>query len=266
VEVPDGVRPGSARSAALSVTQIRRHGPRPIANGFGNLWSKVTTADAYPASFCGLIDRRRDPRWIFARFHLNGAKALAKTMPVQTPGSETERPFRHLPPIDCNSRLGLLILSLEEGERNTLLSRRFPGGSLKIVASKAPRNLRRHTARVLIVDEADAMEVGAEGNPIRLGERRTMTFANRKIIIGSTPIFEDTSHVLRAYGESDRRVFEVPCPSCGAFTEIMWQHIVWPEGKPDEARFKCPHCNESIEERFKAGMVRQGQWRVTQPE
>ena len=46
----------------------------------------------------------------------------------------------------------------------------------------------------------------------------------------------------------------------------MWQHIVWPEGNPDEARFKCPHCNASIEERFKARMVRQGQWRVTQPE
>ena len=84
--------------------------------------------------------------------------------------------------------------------------RRFAGGSLKIVAAKAPRNLRRHTARVLIVDEADAMEVGAEGNPIRLGERRTLTFANRKIIIGSTPVFEDASHVLRSYGERPARL------------------------------------------------------------
>jgi hypothetical protein len=29
----------------------------------------------------------------------------------------------------------------EDGERNTLLSRRFTGGSLKIVAAKAPRTL-----------------------------------------------------------------------------------------------------------------------------
>jgi hypothetical protein len=35
---------------------------------------------SYPASLRGLIDHRREPRWIFARFHLNGAKA----MPVQT--------------------------------------------------------------------------------------------------------------------------------------------------------------------------------------
>jgi hypothetical protein len=33
---------------------------------------------------------RREPRWIFARFHLNVAKALAEAMPVQTPGSGSD--------------------------------------------------------------------------------------------------------------------------------------------------------------------------------
>ena len=61
----------------------------------------------------------------------------------------------------------------------------LPAVRSNVVAAKAPRNLRRHTARVLMVDEADACETGAEGNPIRLAERRTMSFANRKIIIGS---------------------------------------------------------------------------------
>jgi phage terminase large subunit GpA-like protein len=154
----------------------------------------------------------------------------------------------------------------EAGERNTLLSRRFPGGSLKIVAARAPRNLRRHTARVLLVDEADAMEIGAEGNPIRLGERRTLTFADRKIIIGSTPIFTDTSAVLREYGESDQRVYEVPCPHCGSFFEIMWGNIVWPEGEPEKAQCQCPHCSEMIDERLKHGMVHAGAWRATRPE
>jgi phage terminase large subunit GpA-like protein len=130
-----------------------------------------------------------------------------------------------------------------EGERNTLMSRRFPGGSLKIVAARAPRNLRRHTARILICDEADAFEVGAEGSPITLGTRRTLTFSNRKVIIGSTPIFEDTSAVLRAYGESDQRIFEVPCAACGAFHEIMWGMIEWPDGEPERAGYRCPSCN-----------------------
>ena len=148
-------------------------------------------------------------------------------------------------------------------DRNTLLSRRFPGGGLKVVSARAPRNLRRHTARILIVDEADAAETGAEGNPIRLAERRTLSFANRKIIVGSTPLFEDTSHVLRAYAESDARVFEVPCPECGAFTEILWPHIQWELEQPSTARFQCPHCKALVDERHKAGMVNLGRWRAT---
>ena len=162
---------------------------------------------------------------------------------------------------------GALADGAGDSERNTLLSRRFPGGgSLKIVAARAPRNLRRHTVRILLCDEADAFEVGAEGNPIRLAERRTLTFPNRKIIIGSTPIFTDTSHVLRAYGESDQRIYECPCPVCGALTEILWSHIVWPEGDPSLAAFVCPHCKEMVDERHKTTMVTAGRWRATRPE
>lgn len=153
-----------------------------------------------------------------------------------------------------------------DGDRNTLLSRRFPGGSLKVVAAKAPRNLRRHNVRVLLIDEADGMEVGHEGSPIRLAERRTLSFADRKIVLGSTPVFEATSHVLRAYGQSDARVFEVPCPECRGLTEILWQHIQWPEGRPEDAAFGCPHCGVLVPERHKPAMVSQGRWRATRPE
>ena len=110
----------------------------------------------------------------------------------------------------------------EDGERNTLLSRRFPGGSLKVVAAKAPRNLRRHNVRILFIDEADGMEATAEGSPIMLAERRTLSFPDRKIILGSTPVHDETSNVLRAYAQSDRRIFEVPCPECGAMYRNHW--------------------------------------------
>lgn len=161
---------------------------------------------------------------------------------------------------------GLIEADAEEGARNTLLHRRFPGGSLKVVAAKAPRNLRRHTVRVLFVDEADAMEPGPEGSPITLAERRTLSFADRKIVIGSTPLDEETSNVLRSYGASDQRVFEVPCPACGGFTEILWTHIEWQPGRPETAAFRCPHCEALIEERHKPQMVEAGRWRALRPE
>lgn len=154
----------------------------------------------------------------------------------------------------------------EEGERNTLLSRRFPGGSLKVVAAKAPRNLRRHNVRVLFMDEVDGMEATAEGSPILLAERRTLSFPDRKIVLGSTPVHEDTSHVLRAWAQSDGRIFEVPCPECGAFAEITWDAILWDEGQPDTARWRCPHCAAEVPERHKPGMVAGGHWRATRPE
>jgi phage terminase large subunit GpA-like protein len=150
--------------------------------------------------------------------------------------------------------------------RNTILSRQFPGGSLKIVASKSPRNLRRHTCRCHFIDEADAMQDGTEGSPIALAERRTLTFADTKIVMGSTPLDEETSHVCKAYAASDMRVFEVPCPACGTFTEILWQHIEWPAGEPERAAFRCPACNALVDESHKPGMVEQGQWRATRPE
>jgi len=50
----------------------------------GHVWTYMDPA------LCGLSDHRREPRWIFARFPLNGAKALAEAMPVQTPGSGSD--------------------------------------------------------------------------------------------------------------------------------------------------------------------------------
>ena len=104
-----------------------------------------------------------------------------------------------------------------------------------------------------------------EGDPIKLAEMRTLAFADRKILAGSTPVF-DHGPVSRLYAESDQRVFEVPCPDCGAFSEVRWAHLEWPEGCPEEAAWRCPECRSLIAERHKAGMVEAGRWRATAPQ
>ena len=157
-------------------------------------------------------------------------------------------------------------LSENRGGRDTMLARRFAGGSLRLVPSKSQRNLRRLTAKIILIDEADAMDAGAEGDPITLAEKRALTFPDRKIVLGSSPILTVTSRVLRAYGLSDARVYECPCPECGAFSEILWKHIVWPEGEPGKAVFECPHCDARIDEKHKPAMVEDGAWRATRPE
>lgn len=167
-------------------------------------------------------------------------------------------------------RVGRKTIKDNPEERNTLMARRFPGGSLKVLAARSPRNFRRHTAKVLVLDEVDAMAPTVEGPAPLLAERRTLSYPDRKIVKGSTPTFTETSEVLRCYAQSDQRIYEVPCPLCGAFTEILWQHIVWDQEdgvhQPETARFHCPHCEEDVAETHKGDMVANGRWRALRPE
>lgn len=161
---------------------------------------------------------------------------------------------------------GLMVQGRMDG-RNTLTQRRMQGGgSLKVLAARAPRNLRRHTARVLIADEVDGMEITKEGDPLKIAEQRTISRADRKIIYGSTPTNEGASIIAKRYEESDQRIFEVPCPHCEVPFEILWEHISWPKGEPEKAVCNCPNCGSEIEEHHKASMVAAGEWRATKPE
>jgi phage terminase large subunit GpA-like protein len=149
--------------------------------------------------------------------------------------------------------------------RDTLYSRRYPGGSLDLVSGGSPKNLRARTARVLWLDEVDGLEVSAgnEGDPVELAIRRTMTFPNRKIVAISTPVDEATSRIMRAYETGDQRIYECPCPHCATSHEVKWADIRWPEGEPERAYWACPSCGGVVAESDKAAFVAAGAWRAT---
>ncbi len=234
---------------------------RAIADAIGDgLIERVTLVKSVRIGFTCLLTGA------LASYVANDPAPILALLPTEADArdfivSDVEPTFSATPVV-----AGMLADDAEGGERNTLLSRRFAGGSLKVVAARAPRNLRRHTARVLLADEVDAMDVGAEGSPILLAERRTLSFPDRKIVLGSTPLHEETSHVLRAYAQSDQRVYELPCPACGTFTELRWPMIEWEPGRPETAAFRCPHCSELVPESCKPTMVATGRWRATHPE
>ena len=169
-----------------------------------------------------------------------------------------------------------MTTDVDETGRNTIRHRRFPGGSLKVVAARSPRNLRRHTVRILLVDEEDGIEVTDEGDAVDLAIKRTLSFPNRKIIRGSTPTDADTSTICREYEASDRRVYEIRCVECDEFAEPKWSQIEWEKDRdaqgtvvrhrPDTAAWACPNCGVMIPERHKTEMVANGRWRATRPE
>ncbi len=159
-------------------------------------------------------------------------------------------------------------LTANLNDRDTLYSRRFPGGSLALVSARAPRNLRARTARVAVLDELDAWEVDVrgEGDPVELAIHRTATFGNRRIIMGSSPVHESTSRILRAYEKSDQRIYECPCPHCGERHEVRWKDIHWQPDQPETGHWACPSCGGVVEEAEKAAFVSAGRWRATCPE
>jgi phage terminase large subunit GpA-like protein len=161
---------------------------------------------------------------------------------------------------------GLIIPGRLTG-RNTLTRKSFrTGASLKILSARAPRRLRRHDFRVLYCDEIDAMEITVEGDPIVIAEKRTFAHADRKIVRGSTPTEEDISLIQRAYAESDQRIFEICCPHCREWFELLWEMIQWPEGEPEKASCFCPRCGAEIDEKLKSDLVEHGRWRAMRPE
>ncbi len=58
----------------------------PFCNALVKAGLAFTATDVYPASKCGPQYRRREPRWISARFSLIGSKASAFALPVHISG------------------------------------------------------------------------------------------------------------------------------------------------------------------------------------
>ena len=154
-----------------------------------------------------------------------------------------------------------------EPQRDTMLQKNFTtGANLKIMAMTSPANLRGLNIRHLLIDETDAAKVfPAEGDPISLATKRTEGFLDRIIIMASTPKGEETGFISQRYVQGDCRIFEIACPDCKTFFELLWEHITWPEGRPREAVANCPHCGVVIEEKDKRRLVEEGRWRVTRP-
>jgi phage terminase large subunit GpA-like protein len=150
---------------------------------------------------------------------------------------------------------------------NTLLHKRFPGGHLTIVGANSPSSLASRPIRVLLCDEVDRFptSAGTEGDPIDLARRRTATFRNRKILMGSTPTIKGASRIEAAFEQSDQRFYFLPCTHCGEFQRLIWSQLQWPEGRPEAAAYACQHCGALLTDADKLAMLPLGEWRASKP-
>ena len=155
---------------------------------------------------------------------------------------------------------------------NKILHKRFPGGHMTIVGANAPSGLASRPIRLLLCDEVDRypFSAGAEGDPVNLAKKRTVTFWNRKIVLVSTPTNKGSSRIETAYEESDQRQFWVPCPCCGTDQVLTWNQVKWDKAldeahRPETARYHCVDCDEAWTDDTRWAAVAKGHWIAQQP-
>jgi phage terminase large subunit GpA-like protein len=148
---------------------------------------------------------------------------------------------------------------------NTILVKQFPGGLVIITGANSAAGLRSMPIRYLECDEVDEYpgDVEGQGDPISLAEKRTSTFANRKVLLVSTPTVKGLSRIEAEFAGSDRRHFFICCPFCGHWDWIRWPQIRWDEDRPETAHLVCAECQGVIEERMKGELLSRGEWRPT---
>ena len=155
---------------------------------------------------------------------------------------------------------------------NKILHKRFPGGHLTIVGANAPSGLASRPIRILLCDEVDRYpaSAGAEGDPVNLAKKRTVTFWNRKVVLVSTPTVRGTSRIEAAFAESDRRRYLVPCAACGAEQVLAWDRVRWDKDadgthRPETARYHCVGCDAPWSDALRWRAVRAGRWVAEAP-
>lgn len=157
--------------------------------------------------------------------------------------------------------------------RNTIRSKLFPGGWIKIKGANSPKEFRRITADKVLLEEPDGYPptAGIEGDQAELAFKRCLTSDEPLKAAGSTPTVENASKIDALFHDGTQEHRYVPCPHCGEMQRLVFGDgtgagLRWePKDNPQRAWYCCVNgC--VIEEDDKAGMDAAGEWRPHAPQ
>lgn len=173
---------------------------------------------------------------------------------------------------DTPSLRGKVTDAKAKDSGNTILHKTFPGGHITIAGANSPASLASRPVRIVLFDEVDRFpsSAGTEGDPVKLGAKRTQTYWNKKIFHNSTPTVKGVSRIESLWEASDKRRFFVPCPACNYSQTLRWSNIKWQkrDGKEDleSVHYECENCKIHLWESDKHRMIQGGVWRAEHPE
>lgn len=153
----------------------------------------------------------------------------------------------------------------ERDSGNTMLVKEFTGGLLVLTGANSAVGLRSMPIKRLFCTEISSYpsDVGGEGDPVNLAEKRTQTFARRKIYLESTPTIKDSCRIESEYLQSDQRRYFVPCPFCQEKQWLQFKNLKWDNDDRLDVKYQCEKCSELIPEFKKTWMLENGEWIAT---
>lgn len=151
----------------------------------------------------------------------------------------------------------------KDRQKDTIITKQFPGGFLNLGTSKAAVSLRSDSVQTVIFDEVSAYEddCQGEGDPCTIALGRTSAYEGRKkIFYISTPSIKDQCRIEREYKTTDQRKYFVACLSCQELQLITWKQIDFSGIVPF---FRCIRCNHKHWEEDKTYLLKGGIWQPT---
>lgn len=166
--------------------------------------------------------------------------------------------------VEASPRIAPLFRRSKKNKQKTQ-HKQYPGGQITFVGANVPANLAMRPIRCVWGDEIDRWprSAGQEGDPVNLAIKRTTTFANRKIVLVSTPTLKEGSRIAQLYARTDQRRFFVACKDCGHEQHLRFEQIKYEKGREDRAEYACEECGTLWNEREKRLAVRNGRWKKT---
>ncbi|MEX2648156.1 MAG: terminase gpA endonuclease subunit [Alphaproteobacteria bacterium] len=161
-------------------------------------------------------------------------------------------------------------LKSRDAAGSSMFTKVFPGGSLVLVGANSSVGLRSQTVKFVFADEVDdyPLDLDGQGDPMGMIEARQMAFraaGDWKRLEGSTPTEADLSRIDQAYEAGDQRVWEVPCPFCGVYQDLVFEQLRYNPAPPVAAHYECTACRELIAHHHKRAMVAAGRWCARNP-
>lgn len=162
---------------------------------------------------------------------------------------------------------------IQTREENNLNYKAYSGGFIESRGGNAASNYASATVKKVFIDEYDRYpdDVDGEGDPYELASKRTESYWNGSVFIGSTPTIKGKSKTENRFEETDKRYRYLPCPHCNHYQILEFKNIVWEKEYREgveihlthTAKLKCESCENLIDHSEKRKMDKIGKWRQT---